>query len=178
MSGETANFTKYIDTITKYNELKLDIEQKISAIKRKEALNTATAEDETFRKALEDQLAQLQQNPPSPIAATDKSTSSSNNKSSSAARVNNISQQDAALAYLNKLPAPAQNNVGQIRFTPIDPSNLLDYINATQHLNPWGRERQCDKDLKDLLLHVNADMRNQLGKIVDLKNKLSNATSD
>jgi hypothetical protein len=176
MSDITAtgvNLSQYTTSIVMYNSLKLDLEQKLLNLRRKEANGTATSEDIIFIKSLEAKLSELMLNPPSPLET--KVTLSSSKETladSGAATVNNLSQQQAMVEQLAKIPTPEKNNVGQIRYTEIDPDNLVDYINATQHLNPWGRERQCDKDLKNLMLIINGDMRHQMGKIQETVKQL------
>jgi hypothetical protein len=42
-------------------------------------------------------------------------------------------------------------------------NDLSSYITKTTFLNPWGRNRQCDDDLKNLMAYINADMMSELG---------------
>lgn len=172
------NLSQYTSNIAMYNSLKLDLDQKLLNLRRKEANGTATSEDIIFRESLEAQLSELLQNPPNPLESkVTISSSSAVLADSGAVAVNSLSQQQAIVDSLIKIPTPEKNNVGQIRYTEIDPDNLVDYINATQHLNPWGRERQCDKDLKNLMMIINADMRNQMGKIVEIVKQLGSLSS-
>lgn len=42
-------------------------------------------------------------------------------------------------------------------------ADLMTYMTLTQHLNPYGRKRQCDTDLENLMGILNKDLLNSLG---------------
>lgn len=57
------------------------------------------------------------------------------------------------------LPTPTDGNLHMIPIhAAINPANLLDYMTFTQHLNPYGRKRQCDKDLENILAIIANDL--------------------
>ena len=42
-------------------------------------------------------------------------------------------------------------------------ADLMTYMTLTQHLNPYGRKRQCDTDLENLMSILNKELLNSLG---------------
>ena len=67
-----------------------------------------------------------------------------------------------------KLAAVRGGTQGTIEFK--DPSNYYEYMLRTQSLNPYGRERQCDRDFLALLLTIATQVRKE-------KNFIENCTT-
>jgi hypothetical protein len=115
-----------------------------------------------------------------------------NETSSIAIQINQLAIQESAIAQ--SIPVDDINNaqvkklllqeilittplppVGKVSIitTTIDPSNLIQYMTLTQHLNPYGRKRQCDTDLENLMSIINKDVN---GSIAIHKETIKNST--
>lgn len=55
----------------------------------------------------------------------------------------------------------------------ISPADVISYMTLTQHLNPYGRKRQCDTDLENLMAIINIELLNAMGDNNDLNKKIS-----
>lgn len=53
---------------------------------------------------------------------------------------------------------PGTTSMQYIKYSQLD---IVEYINNTVKLNPWGRNRKCDDDLKDLLTIVAASIKEE-----------------
>ena len=93
-----------------------------------------------------------------------------------AAIVNEVSKKEAVEASLKESPVP-KNNV-EIRYASFDPNDLVSYINATQHLNPWGRMRQCDEDCKNLMTIINRSANHKLGEFKQLLEQIADIVTE
>jgi len=50
--------------------------------------------------------------------------------------------------------------------------DMIGYMNATQYLNPYGRKRQCDTDLENIMSVINKDMNNHVAELNALTTKI------
>ncbi|MCI4436179.1 MAG: hypothetical protein JHC33_05135 [Ignisphaera sp.] len=57
-------------------------------------------------------------------------------------------------------PKPSAGNVAIVH-PSINSAAILDYMTFTQHLNPYGRKRQCDRDLENILALIANDLGDQ-----------------
>ncbi|MCI4436605.1 MAG: hypothetical protein JHC33_07325 [Ignisphaera sp.] len=55
----------------------------------------------------------------------------------------------------------------------VQKGDLVSYMKFTQHLNPYGRKRQCDTDLENLMAVINKDFNNQVGEYEDLVKEIT-----
>lgn len=74
------------------------------------------------------------------------------------------------IANPSLLPPTGKINIIQ---ATTDPANLIDYMSQTQHLNPYGRKRQCDTDLENLMSVINKDMNNSVAETIAIVKKLA-----
>jgi len=51
--------------------------------------------------------------------------------------------------------------------------NIVAYITVTQHLNPYGRERQCDLDLIKIVGQLGLDVNSQVAEWIETGSALS-----
>ena len=54
-------------------------------------------------------------------------------------------------------------NNSSVQYGTPNYNDLPAYITKTNFLNPWGRNRQCDDDLKNLMAYINADIMSARG---------------
>ncbi len=75
-----------------------------------------------------------------------------------------ISQQKQTLVsnQVSTTPLPQPGNLTLIH-PAIDFNDLITYMSYTQHLNPYGRQRQCDIDLQNLMGLINQDVNAVVG---------------
>jgi hypothetical protein len=88
------------------------------------------------------------------------------------ALVNAQTKKDLLQNILITTPLPPPGKVMIVHAT-IDNANLIDYMNITQHLNPYGRKRQCDTDLENLMAIINKDMNNSIAETLSIVKKLT-----
>ena len=67
-------------------------------------------------------------------------------------------------------------NNGTTVFPPVVFDDLPTYITRTTFLNPWGRNRQCDDDLKDLCAFIQQDYKNLAGELKACTTNLAAST--
>ena len=80
---------------------------------------------------------------------------------------------------LSQTPQPQINgNNGKTVFPTINYDDLYTYITSTGFLNPWGRNRQCDDDLKDLFAIVKLDLQNEQGEWVAIGKNVASALTE
>ena len=133
------------------------LEQQINALQLKVSAGSATEEEKTKLNALQAQLATSKANPPDPTK---------NNPTSVDGHVvvNGVTKEE----YKQTIETPVQNNTGDVHFLELKEGDIVSYINATVFLNPWGRMRQCDDDLIDLMKHVGNDFNNELAEWIQI----------
>jgi hypothetical protein len=70
-----------------------------------------------------------------------------------------LSLQKQALikSILAVVPKPEPGKLAIVH-PSLNAAAILDYMTFTQHLNPYGRKRQCDKDLENLLAIIALDV--------------------
>jgi len=56
----------------------------------------------------------------------------------------------------------------------VQKGDLISYMKFTQYLNPYGRKRQCDIDLENLMIVINKDMNNQIAEYKELAKEITN----
>ena len=68
-------------------------------------------------------------------------------------------------SILETVPPPAPGLLSIIfpSSAAVKSADLMTYMTLTQHLNPYGRKRQCDTDLENLMGILNKDLLNSLG---------------
>ena len=54
----------------------------------------------------------------------------------------------------------------------LDPADLVSYMLYTQHLNPYGRQRQCDIDLQNAIALINGDVNASVGVYIEVGKSL------
>ena len=59
----------------------------------------------------------------------------------------------------------------------VNSAALLDYMTFTQHLNPYGRKRQCDRDLENLLSIIANDLGEKFGDYTKAVSAIKKTTS-
>ena len=57
----------------------------------------------------------------------------------------------------------------------IEPGDLITYMTQTQHLNPYGRNRQCDTDLADLMGLIQGDHYAEIGANLEMIKNLGSS---
>lgn len=84
-----------------------------------------------------------------------------------------------ASAALTIPPSPSlKPNTVEVKFIKIKDNDLVSFIDATVNLNPWGRMRQCDEDLKNLMGIIGKDINNEIGEWLEVTKQVSQAGSD
>ena len=79
---------------------------------------------------------------------------------------------------LPQIPQAQVNGLnGSVNFPTIDPNDLYTYVVSTCFLNPWGRNRQCDEDIKNLNSFIQADILNELGEWVACGKSIANSAT-
>jgi len=63
---------------------------------------------------------------------------------------------------ISTTPLPQQGNLTLIH-PAVDFNDIITYMSYTQHLNPYGRQRQCDIDLQNLMGLINQDVNAAVG---------------
>lgn len=53
-----------------------------------------------------------------------------------------------------------------VQYITCDTLNLAEYMEYTQNLNPWKRDRPCDSDLRDLLLIIDNELSGEYKKLL------------
>ena len=91
--------------------------------------------------------------------------------------VNSATIQEYTVKSIDRTPAP-EKNIGEVRFVSVDDGDLVSYINATVHLNPWGRMRQCDEDLKNLMATIGRDINNELGEWIGIGKTIAKSATE
>ena len=81
-------------------------------------------------------------------------------------------KQNLVSNQVSTTPLPTPGNLTLIH-PAVDPNDLITYMSYTQHLNPYGRQRQCDIDLQNLMALVNQDANAIVGENIDLVSKLT-----
>ena len=61
------------------------------------------------------------------------------------------------------IPPPPKGSYNIVH-TAVAAGDIISYIKFTQHLNPYGRKRQCDSDLENLMAVINKDINNKLAE--------------
>jgi len=74
-------------------------------------------------------------------------------------------------SILISTPLPSKGSV-LIVHPVLDSANLIQYLTLTQHLNPYGRKRQCDTDLENLMSVINKDVSHSVGVVVETAKSL------
>lgn len=77
-------------------------------------------------------------------------------------------------AAASMTPSDYGTSVEYIKYSSL---NIAEYINTTISLNPWGRERQCDVDLKDLLLHIDKEMELAASTLQEASTSIGNIST-
>lgn len=105
--------------------------------------------------------------------ATIKTQMSANNVAESAAAQSSVPTDQLANATAKQallstiLETVEKPTPGLLSIIPssaaVKPADLITYMTLTQHLNPYGRKRQCDTDLENLMLILNKEMLNAIG---------------
>ena len=55
----------------------------------------------------------------------------------------------------------------------VQKGDIISYMKFTQHLNPYGRKRQCDTDLENLVAVINKDFNNQAGEYKEIVKEIT-----
>ena len=76
--------------------------------------------------------------------------------------VNSLAKNQLLKNILITTPLPSPGNLLHVQ-PAINNANLILYMTLTQHLNPYGRKRQCDTDLENLMAVINKDINNAVG---------------
>lgn len=79
---------------------------------------------------------------------------------------------------LEQQPALSVNGLGEIRYVSLEPEHISEYIDVTVHLNPWGRMRQCDEDLKNLMATIGRDINHELGSWIEIGKRVGEAATE
>ncbi len=87
--------------------------------------------------------------------------------------VNKTVQETIQPATIANVPTPKSGTVA-VTHQVVQDDDLISYMALTQHLNPYGRKRQCDSDLEDLMVVINKYINIDRGKV---KQQLSNIKS-
>lgn len=80
-------------------------------------------------------------------------------------------RQDLFNKITETLPAPPTGTFVIIH-PSTDQNNLMEYMKFTQHLNPYGRKRQCDTDLENILLLLDSNLKATIAEKKVLQGKL------
>lgn len=144
------------------------LEQQIIALQLRVATGQATVVDVAKLTELQIQKSSLQTTAPDP--ATTNITVPTQSSVGTTIALQDFKTKTVAT------PTPLQNNQGSVKHVTVPAMDLVTYINLTQNLNPWGRERQCDLDLKDLVTYINQDINAELGEWQDVSKLLTEIT--
>ena len=147
------------------------LDQQATALQVKQAAGQSTPDDDMRLEAIQAQQAQNKAAAPDPTATNIVSPDASDVGTATA-------KQNFAATTAATLPVPQADNVGEVRHVTVDQMDLLTYINLTQFINPWGRSRQCDEDLKNLLSFVNQDYNSEVGEWTEVGKRIAETGSD
>lgn len=86
--------------------------------------------------------------------------------------VKKAAKQDLFKQITAELAPPPPGSIAIIHGTPA-PDDMISYMKFTQYLNPYGRKRQCDSDLENLMSIVNKDLNNAIGENQELVKKIA-----
>jgi hypothetical protein len=86
--------------------------------------------------------------------------------------VRKAAKQDLYKQITATLAPPPPGAITIIHGTPA-PDDMISYMKFTQYLNPYGRKRQCDSDLENLMAIVNKDLNNAIGENQELVKKIA-----
>ena len=64
--------------------------------------------------------------------------------------------------------APPPPGALNIVHSTVAANDMLSYMKFTQYLNPYGRKRQCDTDLENIMGVLSGDISNQLAEYIQL----------
>lgn len=81
-------------------------------------------------------------------------------------------KQDNVKEITAKQPPPPKGAVNIIH-GHVKNNDIINYMNFTQYLNPYGRKRKCDEDLENLMSVINKDCNNQLAEYAKLTKEIS-----
>lgn len=73
------------------------------------------------------------------------------------------------------IPPPPSGSY-TIAHSAIAAGDVISYLKFTQYLNPYGRKRQCDTDLENLMSVIGKDVSNGLGELQKLITDILKAT--
>lgn len=70
------------------------------------------------------------------------------------------------------VPAPPKGSYTVVHGI-VQKGDLISYMKFTQHLNPYGRKRQCDTDLENLVSIINKSFNNQVGEYQEIVQEIT-----
>ncbi len=86
--------------------------------------------------------------------------------------IKDVVKQDSAKETILKIPPPPKGSVNIVHGT-VQKNDMISYMKFTQYLNPYGRKRQCDIDLENLMAIINKDCNNQLAEYTKLSKEIT-----
>lgn len=82
-----------------------------------------------------------------------------------------IAKQELFKTIQSTLPPPDKGKFNVVHGN-ITPGDMISYMKFTQYLNPYGRKRQCDTDLENLMAVINKSVNNSMGEYKELAKKV------
>jgi nicotinate-nucleotide pyrophosphorylase len=86
--------------------------------------------------------------------------------------VKDAAKQDLVKEVIVKHPAPPPGALNIVH-GQVQKNDIISYMTFTQYLNPYGRKRQCDIDLENLMSVINKDCNNQIAEYQDLAKEIT-----
>jgi hypothetical protein len=85
-------------------------------------------------------------------------------------------KKELATQVIATVPAPPKDSYTVVHGIP-QKGDIITYMKFTQHLNPYGRKRQCDTDLENLVSIINKSFNNQIGEYQEIVQEITYTVS-